>query len=148
MITDYPEPAQGSRYWYNDEKANNPSRRAAPIDLGSGRHSAGQCSSNVEGDLRGHVKDVDKIYQRRPGLIDALFAAYRTDQHGEVRHGMLPWLAVRIDNRFQKSRLGIAPPRGRPQPAACTPRFGVVTRGDRDGIIVPGAKLTVSFTAQ
>ena len=44
-------------------------------------------------------------------------------------------------------RLWMAPPEGRPLPAVFAPRYGSVTPGDRGGIIVPGAQLSVSLEA-
>lgn len=44
-------------------------------------------------------------------------------------------------------RLWMAPPDGRPLPEVFAPRYGGVRPGDRGGIIVPGARLTVSLTA-
>ena len=42
-------------------------------------------------------------------------------------------------------RLWMAPPEGRPLPPVFAPRYGSVTPGDRGGIIVPGATLSVSL---
>ena len=43
-------------------------------------------------------------------------------------------------------RLWMAPPEARPLPEVFAPRYGSVTPGDRGGIIVPGAKLSVSLS--
>ena len=40
-------------------------------------------------------------------------------------------------------RLWLCPPDGRPLPPSFIPRYGSVTVGDRGGIVVPGARLTV-----
>lgn len=45
-------------------------------------------------------------------------------------------------------RLWIAPASGRALPAVFAPRYGGVTPGDRGGIIVPGARLSVSLTPE
>ena len=45
-------------------------------------------------------------------------------------------------------RLWMAPESGRPLPAIFAPRYGGVTAGDRGGIIVPGARLSVSLAAE
>lgn len=44
-------------------------------------------------------------------------------------------------------RLWMAPESGRPLPAVFAPRHGAVSAGDRGGIIVPGARLSVSLAA-
>ena len=44
-------------------------------------------------------------------------------------------------------RLWMAPPEGRRLPPVYAPRYGSVTPGDRGGIVVPGAKLSVSLRA-
>jgi hypothetical protein len=40
-------------------------------------------------------------------------------------------------------RLWLCPPDGRPLPPVFAPRYGSVTIGDRGGIVVPNARLTV-----
>jgi hypothetical protein len=40
-------------------------------------------------------------------------------------------------------RLWLCPPDGRPLPPSFAPRYGSVTIGDRGGIVVPDARLTV-----
>ena len=45
-------------------------------------------------------------------------------------------------------RLWIAPASGRALPAVFAPRYGAVTPGERGGIIVPGARLSVSLTPE
>ena len=51
------------------------------------------------------------------------------------------------ERRRHLLRLWMAPDAGRPLPEVYAARYGSTTPGDRGGIIVPGARLSVSLVA-